>query len=156
MVIEIHYLEVSAAGLTAADALLREAALQAAERAYAPYSGFQVGAAALLENGEVVTGCNQENAASPSGLCAERVALSYAGARYPGVPVSALAIIAVSGGEIRPRIAPCGACCQVMQEMEKRGGRPMRILLCGKETVRILSSVSSLLPFSFTEEDLEI
>ena len=130
MVIEIHYLEVSAAGLTAADALLREAALQAAERAYAPYSGFQVGAAALLENGEVVTGCNQENAASPSGLCAERVALSYAGARYPGVPVSALAIIAVSGGEIRPRIAPCGACCQVLLEMEKRGGRPMRLSFC--------------------------
>ena len=156
MLIEIRYLEVSSAGLTPADALLREAALQAAGRAYAPYSGFQVGAAALLDNGEVITGCNQENAAFPSGLCAERVAVSYAGARYPGVPISTLAIIATSGGDIRPHIAPCGACCQVLLEMERRGGKPMRILLCGKDTVRIISSVSDLLPFSFTEKDLPI
>ena len=148
--------------LSGTDKVLYQKALDASGRAYAPYSRFQVGAAALLENGEVITGCNQENAAYPSGLCAERVALFGAGAAWPDVPVFgagaawpdvpvvALAIIACQGGQIKEQIAPCGACCQVMLETEQRSGRPMRILLCGSEYVRVLDSVSTLLPFSFT------
>ena len=136
--------------LSGTDKVLYQKALDASGRAYAPYSRFQVGAAVLLENGEVITGCNQENAAYPSGLCAERVALFSAGAAWPDVPVVALAIIACQDGQIKEQIAPCGACCQVMLETEQRSGRPMRILLCGSEYVRVLDSVSTLLPFSFT------
>ena len=136
--------------LSGTDKVLYQKALDASSRAYAPYSRFQVGAAVLLENGEVITGCNQENAAYPSGLCAERVALFSAGATWPDVPVVALAIIACQDGQIKEQIAPCGACCQVMLETEQRSGRPMRILLCGSEYVRVLDSVSTLLPFSFT------
>ena len=136
--------------LSGTDKVLYQKALDASGRAYAPYSRFQVGAAALLENGEVITGCNQENAAYPSGLCAERVALFGAGAAWPDVPVVALAIIACQDGQIKEQIAPCGACCQVMLETEQRSGCPMRILLCGSEYVRVLDSVSTLLPFSFT------
>ena len=136
--------------LSGTDKVLYQKALDASGRAYAPYSRFQVGAAVLLENGEVITGCNQENAAYPSGLCAERVALFSAGAAWPDVPVVALAIIACQDGQIKEQIAPCGACCQVMLETEQRSGCPMRILLCGSEYVRALDSVSTLLPFSFT------
>lgn len=136
--------------LSGTDKVLYQKALDASGRAYAPYSRFQVGAAALLENGEVITGCNQENAAYPSGLCAERVALFSAGAAWPDVPVVALAIIACQDGQIKEQIAPCGACCQVMLETEQRSGHPLRILLCGSEYVRVLDSVSTLLPFSFT------
>lgn len=136
--------------LSGTDKVLYQKALDASGRAYAPYSRFQVGAAVLLENGEVITGCNQENAAYPSGLCAERVALFGAGAAWPDVPVVALAIIACQEGTVREQIAPCGACCQVMLETEQRSGCPMRILLCGSEYVRVLDSVSTLLPFSFT------
>ena len=136
--------------LSGTDKVLYQKALDASGRAYAPYSRFQVGAAALLENGEVITGCNQENAAYPSGLCAERVALFSAGAAWPDVPVVALAIIACQEGTVREQIAPCGACCQVMLETEQRFNRPMRILLCGAEYVHVIDSVSTLLPFSFT------
>ena len=134
---------------------LAEAARRATAQAYAPYSHFQVGAALLLADGTVVTGSNQENAAYPSGLCAERVALFAAGAAYPDVPFESLAIIAQSEGVVKDSIAPCGACCQVMLEAEMRSHRPLRVLLCGKESVRILNSVSSLLPFSFDAKDLE-
>ncbi len=136
--------------LSDSDNVLYRKALEASRRAYASYSHFHVGAAALLENGEVILGCNQENAAYPSGLCAERVALFSAGAAYPDVPVVALAIIACQDGRIREQIAPCGACCQVMLETEQRFNRPMRILLCGAEYVHVIDSVSTLLPFSFT------
>ena len=136
--------------LSGTDKVLYQKALDASGRAYAPYSRFQVGAAVLLENGEIITGCNQENAAYPSGLCAERVALFGAGAAWPDVPVVALAIIACQDGQIKEQIAPCGACCQVMLETEQRSDCPMRILLCGSEYVRVLDSVSTLLPFSFT------
>lgn len=93
---------------------LKDSALEAANTAYAPYSNFQVGAAVLLSNGEIIKGSNQENAAYPSGLCAERVALFYAHSIYPGASVDMLAVIAVSKGEIANTISPCGACRQVM------------------------------------------
>ncbi len=133
---------------------LYESAFKAAEDAYAPYSGFHVGAAALLENGVIVAGNNQENAAYPSGLCAERTALFYAGARYPDVPVRMLAIAAINGGERVGRVTPCGACRQVMLETEQRHGRPLAVLLCGKEEAWLVPSAEALLPLCFGQSDL--
>lgn len=153
--LKIAFQEVKSSDLNASDQVLYQAALVASSHAYAPYSHFCVGAAVRLANGEIITGCNQENAAYPSGLCAERVALFAAGAAFPDVPIECLAIIAQSAGVVKDSIAPCGACCQVMLEAEMRSHRPLRILLCGSESVRILDSVSSLLPFSFASKDLE-
>lgn len=152
--IQIEYTELPVSELSGADKRLYDAALDASVFAYAPYSRFQVGAAALLENGTIVPGSNQENAAYPSGLCAERVALFAAGALFPGMPVVALAIIAQSDSLVQDAITPCGACCQVMKETEMVSKHPMRILLCGRNTVRILPSVSALLPFAFSADEL--
>lgn len=140
--------------LDAEEAALLQAAREVATGAYAPYSHFHVGAAVRLANGVVVTGSNQENAAYPSGLCAERVALFYAGARYPKVPVVALAVVALSGGQAVSSISPCGACRQVLAEAERRGACPIRILLGGAERVLTVPSAAALLPFAFTEENL--
>ncbi|MEG1544376.1 MAG: cytidine deaminase [Tannerellaceae bacterium] len=133
---------------------LTAAAVEAASRAYAPYSKFNVGAAVLLGNGEIVTGNNQENAAYPSGLCAERVALFYAGSRYPDVPIVALAIAAFTAGRQVEQISPCGACRQVLLESEMRAASPITILLCGSSEVYILPSAASLLPFCFDGSEL--
>lgn len=129
--------------------LLYDEAVAAASNAYAPYSHFHVGAAVLLANGEIVSACNQENAAYPSGLCAERVALFYAGAKYPNVVVKAIAIAALAGGKLVDGISPCGACRQVMLETEKRAGSPVKVFLCGANTMRMIESVSDLLPIAF-------
>lgn len=133
---------------------LYEAAYRAAENAYAPYSRFHVGAAVLLENGAVVAGNNQENAAYPSGLCAERTALFYAGARYPDSAVQMLAVAAMKDGKRLDGITPCGACRQVMLEAEQRFGRPMVVLLCGNQGVSVVLSAKSLLPLCFGQADL--
>ena len=118
--------------------------------AEAPYSKLHVAAAVLLENGETVNGTNQENAAYPSGLCAERVTMFYANSKYPNVAPKALAIATFADGDFLDEpITPCGACRQVMVETEKRFGRPMRVLLCGAEEVYVAESASSLLPLSF-------
>lgn len=118
--------------------------------AYAPYSKFQVGAAVLLQNGEIVCGSNQENIAYPSGLCAERTALFAAGACHPDTPVVALAVAAQSNGAFtRKSIAPCGSCRQVIVETERRFGHPVRVLLYGEEAVHIIESGKELLPFGF-------
>lgn len=125
-------------------------AQEAARSAYAPYSRFCVGAALVLENGEIVTGSNQENGAYPSGLCAERVALFYAGARYPGVAVRLLAIAAVKDGVLQDvPVSPCGACRQVMLESEHRGGKPMAILLIGANEMHLIGAARDLLPLPF-------
>lgn len=141
--------------LTELESSLRQAAIEATDRAYAPYSNFYVGAAALLENGEVITGNNQENAAYPSGLCAERVTLFYAGSKYPDVPVEILAIAVMAGGQLKEDISPCGGCRQVLLETEERGGKPMKIMLCGKDNVKIISSAADLLPLSFGKNELQ-
>jgi cytidine deaminase len=133
---------------------LVQSALSATFDAYAPYSKFHVGAAVWLENGVIVTGNNQENAAYPSGLCAERVALFYAGAKYPGVAVRAIAIAARTEDKQVDMITPCGACRQVLLETENRYGHPMKVLLCGSTQVYIISSAASLLPLSFSGSDL--
>ena len=126
-------------------------ARQSREHAYAPYSRFHVGAAVLLDNGAVVSGSNQENAAFPSGLCAERVAVFQAGHLYPGVPISAIAISTFSKTvDIHEAIFPCGACRQVMLEYETLHKKPMRLLIDGPDDViTILESAAALLPFAF-------
>ncbi len=126
-------------------------AKKATKSAYAPYSKFRVGAAVLLENGEIITGSNQENAAYPSGLCAERVALFYANARYPEVPVKTLAICVFYDNDFQKiPTPPCGNCRQVMIETEFRYKSKIRIILYGTEKILVLNDVVSLLPFCFT------
>ena len=132
-----------------------DTAVISSSSAYAPYSNFQVGAAVVLTNGQIVTGNNQENAAYPSGLCAERVALFYAGARYPDTPVKAIVIVACRDGIIQPQISPCGACRQVLLETERRHKQPIRILLCGSDEVYSIDSAESLLPLSFSMDNLK-
>ncbi|MDR0536605.1 MAG: cytidine deaminase [Tannerellaceae bacterium] len=117
--------------------------------AYAPYSHFNVGAAVLLENGNIVTGTNQENIAYPSGLCAERVALFSVGSLHPNIPAKAIAIAAETGGKRVEMITPCGACRQVMLETQNRSGVPLVVLLCGPELVYVAEDARALLPLSF-------
>jgi cytidine deaminase len=131
-----------------------DTAVMAAKQAYAPYSKFLVGAVVVLADGIVVIGNNQENAAYPSGICAERVALFFAGAQYPNVPVKAIVIVAVSNGVVQKHISPCGSCRQVLLETEKRFKQPVRIILCGIEEVYVLDSAESLLPVSFSADNL--
>lgn len=149
--IEIPYEVFSIDELNAEDQQLMNAAREATRRSYAPYSHFHVGAAVLLENGVIVTGTNQENVASPSGLCAERTTLFYANSQYPDQKVKALAIAACHADKGIPHapITPCGACRQVMLETENRYGFPIRILLCGEREVYVIKSTKDLLPFSF-------
>jgi cytidine deaminase len=131
-------------------------ASEAAKDAYAPYSRFNVGAALLLEDGRIVTGNNQENAAYPSGLCAERVAVFSAGAQFPGVKFKAIAITAYSTEiEVNSPIAPCGACRQVLAEYEKRYEYPLEVILKGQAgKVLVIQSASSLLPLIFNRKSL--
>ena len=131
--------------------ILMSRAVEARNNAYSPYSNFSVGAAVLLENNEIVTGSNQENASYPSGLCAERTAVFYAGAKYPNVGMKALAITASSSKEItRQPIPPCGACRQVLAEYEEKQDYPFEIYFMGAEgPVAKSDSLANLLPFVF-------
>lgn len=139
--------------LPAADRHLVDTARAAYLRSYAPYSHFCVGAAILLDNGEIVSGANQENAAYPSGTCAERSACFYAGATYPNVPFRKIAIAArgTDGREVAEPVAPCGACRQALLEYEKLAGSDVEVILVGADEIFILPSVRSLLPLSFSE-----
>ena len=122
------------------------------KNSYAPYSGFLVGASILLENGKVINGSNQENVAYPSGLCAERVALFYAGSQYPQIAIKTIAVSALSKTfEINNVVSPCGACRQVMAEYQQKQNSEIRILLHSpNDDVLIANSVEDLLPFMFT------
>ena len=141
--------------LNEADKKLIDLAKDATKRSYAPYSLFNVGAALLLANGEIVTGANQENAAFPSSLCAERTTCYYASAKYPGERFVKLAIAAFHEGKFLPNpISPCGACRQALLEYENLGGQPVEVMLYGTEGIYVFSSVRDLLPLSF-EEDLK-
>lgn len=131
-------------------------ARNASVRAYAPYSGFQVGAAVLLENGEIIDGNNQENAAYPNGLCAERVALFFAGSKFPEVPAKTIAISARNkSGRIMTPVKPCGSCRQVMIETENRYNTPLRVILDSAEKIQIFEGADCLLPFSFKPDSLD-
>ena len=141
--------------LSEAERELIEAAKQATKGSYAPYSKFHVGAAVRLQDGTIVVGANQENAAYPSGLCAERTALFAAGAQHPDKPVVALAIAARKGRQFLAHpITPCGACRQVISGVEERYGVPIRILLYSTESVLVSEGITPLLPLSFVAEDM--
>lgn len=139
------------------DVSLLTHAQQALTSSYAPYSEFYVGAAVLLENGEVIKGSNQENAAYPSGLCAERVALFHAQSVYPDLKVKAIAITAAAEHFItRSPVTPCGACRQVMAETESRQNDKIRIIMKGQEgIIQAVNGIENLLPFVFQEENLK-
>ena len=138
--------------LSETDKNLVDLAKNATQRAYAPYSRFNVGAALLLENGAVITGSNQENVAFPSGTCAERTTCFYAHSSYPGVRFVKLAIAAFHNGAFTPHpVSPCGACRQVLAEYEKLGGEKLEIILYGDNEIYVLSEVADLLPLIFDE-----
>ncbi len=140
----------SVSELAETDRELVFAAREASENAYAPYSGFRVGAALLLENGVVVKGNNQENADFTDGLCAERVALFYANANYPQVKVVAMAISASnSNGLLVQPAQPCGSCRQALVETETRFHHPIRLILDSASKIMIVEKAESLLPFAF-------
>ena len=141
--------------LSEADRELVDAAIEATRRSYVPYSKFSVGAAVRLQSGTVVAGSNQENAAYPSGLCAERTTLFYANSRYPDEAVETLAIAARNEqGFLESPIPPCGACRQVMLETEQRFNCPMRILLYSLKDIYEIRGTKDLLPLSFGSEYL--
>ncbi|MCI7143268.1 MAG: cytidine deaminase [Paraprevotella sp.] len=143
--------------LSQSDRELVSAAMEATKGSYAPYSKFRVGAAARLANGLVFTGANQENAAYPSGLCAERTTLFAANAQYPDQPVLALAIAARKGNRFMPTpISPCGACRQVISGVEDRFGHPVRILLYGTEGIYECNGIDALLPLRFVDSDMHL
>lgn len=143
--------------MPAADREVVEAARRATANSYAVYSHFNVGAAVRLVDGTIVCGTNQENAAYPSGLCAERTTLFWANSQYPDKAVDVLAIAArTGGGELERPIPPCGACRQVILETEKRFNRPVRIILYGsRECYVVEDGIKALLPLSFDAGFLE-
>ncbi len=131
-------------------------AKEAAEKAYAPYSRFKVGAAVLLDNGKIIQGNNQENAAYPSGLCAERVAIFYANSQFPNESISAIAITAINeSGFVKHPIPPCGSCLQVMLESERRAEKPIKVILYGSEKITVAESIKQFLPVNFNKEMLK-
>lgn len=143
--------------LDAPDRELLDSAKKIALNAYAPYSGFQVGAALRLESGKIVTGTNVENAAFPSGICAERSALANASSNNPGDNPVALAIAAFSGKDHSAEpVSPCGNCRQVIAEEEYRNGRPVRLILGGKKKIRIIEKGGDMLPLQFTKDSLKV
>ena len=153
--LELEYEEYSSAGeLEPQDRELCLAAENALKGSYAPYSGFNVGAAVRLSDGSIFTGANQENSAFPSGLCAERTAMFSAHSHFPD---KAMTAIAIAGGEnytISDGItAPCGACRQVMAEYQKLGGRDMAVIFYGKHRILKFRRVDDILPFIFTNLD---
>ena len=128
-------------------------AIESTNNSYAKYSHFHVGAAIQLDNGVVMPGCNQENAAFPAGICAERSAIFAAGAQYPDSAVEKLAIAArePNGDLTAEPVSPCGPCRQVLIETETRFQKPVRILLYGRNRIYVMDGIKNLMPLSFTE-----
>ena len=164
-----HYDELSYDELSAQELSLVQLATECTARSYAPYSHFAVGAALLLADGTMIPGCNQENAAFPAGICAERSAIFAAGAAHPDVAPLTLAIAArrLTNTAAMPQmpqpahllrqqlqeepVGPCGTCRQVIVETERRYGRPVRLLLVGRNKIYALDSIRQLMPLTFTE-----
>lgn len=143
--------------LSAADAQLLQRAQQITAVAYAPYSHFHVGAAAVLANGETVTGTNQENASFPAGICAERSLLATAAALYPGTAINTMAVSYHNhNGTSDKPISPCGICRQALAEYEKRTHQGIRLILGGQEgKVYVIERATMLLPLGFSSEDMK-
>lgn len=131
-------------------------ACEATKNSFAPYSKFHVGAAVMLKNGKIVKGANQENAAFPSGLCAERTAIFAAQANYPDQPIAMLAIAAADENGLRNKpVSPCGSCRQVILQIEDRYKQPIEILLYGKDNIYRIKSIKDILPLTFTDDDMK-
>lgn len=142
--------------LGAEDKILVEQAMEATKNSYSPYSHFSVGAALRLKSGEVITGSNQENASSSMTICAERNAIFHAQHLHPGQPIMSIAIAARSEqGFTSFPIPPCGACRQVMLEVEDRYAQPIRLLLFGTNGVHVVDTVKALLPIQFGADNLK-
>lgn len=143
--------------LSSEDAQLLQMARAATSKAYAPYSQFNVGAVAMLNNGETIEGTNQENASYPVGICAERVLLSAVSSLYNGVAIKTIAISCHNlKGESKNPVSPCGLCRQSLLEQTLRQHQPIRLILSGMEgMVYILDDASFLLPLSFTADDMK-
>lgn len=130
-------------------------AVDATNNSYSPYSNFNVGAALRLEDGTIVIGANQENAAFSVTMCAERSAIFNAQSNYPDLAINAIAIAAKnSDGLVKTPISPCGSCRQVILEMEQRYKRNIKILLCGRDEIYVINSIKDLLPLSFVDESM--
>ena len=149
--LSIDYIEYSSVSeMEPLDQELVQAAIEAQKGSYSPYSQFQVGAALRLENGLIIKGANQENVAYPSGLCAERTAMFAAGATYPGVPMTTLAIVGGFGFTLSETpCTPCGGCRQVMAEYQTAGKRPLSVIMFGTEKTWKFEKVDDILPFIF-------
>jgi cytidine deaminase len=143
--------------LSEMDARLLNEARSVTKQAYAPYSNFHVGAVAMLANGQIVSGTNQENASYPVGICAERVLLGIVATLYPNVAIESIAVSYNSENvKTDHPISPCGMCRQALVEYENRLNNPIRVILSGQEgKVLIINSVNSLLPFAFTSTELK-
>jgi cytidine deaminase len=142
--------------LAEADASLLQKARDICKQAYAPYSGFGVGAVALLANNEIISGTNQENASYPVGVCAERALLATAGTLYPGIPIVKMALSYEAGTQpANGPITPCGMCRQALKEFEMRTGSPVCLIMSGQEgPVWIIRESKNLLPLAFGKRDL--
>ena len=139
------------------DRELVNAAREAALLAYAPYSKFSVGAAVRLETGIIIKGTNVENAAFPSGICAERTALSYSASNYPSVKPVAIAVAAITeDGLTKEPVPPCGNCRQVIAEEEFRNKTDIRVILSGESKIQIIEKGGDLLPLQFNRNNLKI
>lgn len=149
--IQIEYTEISSLEkLEPLEQRLVKKAKAAAKKAYAPYSNFFVGSAVLLENGEIFSGSNQENAAFPSGICAERTALFSAATAFPDVPVKTIVVTAISNDKfIKSPISPCGTCRQVILQTQNRYSRKIRIILYAEEKSFVLDDAGLMLPIPF-------
>jgi cytidine deaminase len=139
------------------DLELLKLARKAVKSAYAPYSQFFVGAAILLANGKISIGNNQENAAYPSGLCAERVAIFHASAKYPNIPIKKIAVSVASKNQIiNEPVSPCGACRQVISEYEMKYESPISIIMSGETgKIYVSDSIENLLPIMFNKKHLK-
>ena len=155
--IELNFTSAHLSELDNKDQELIANAKEAFITAYAPYSGFLVGASILLDNGEIVNGSNQENVAYPSGLCAERVAMFYAGAKFPDAKIKAIAVSVISKTfKVTDVNSPCGACRQVMAEYEDKQAQPIKVILHSPtDDVLIANTVQDLLPFMFKSPHLK-
>ena len=155
--IELNFISAHFSELDTQEQELINNAKSVFQTAYAPYSGFIVGASILLENGKIINGSNQENVAYPSGLCAERVAMFYVGAKFPDIKIKTIAVSVLSKSfEVKDVISPCGACRQVMAEYEDKQGEPIKVILHSPtDQILIANKVEDLLPFMFKSPDLK-
>ena len=155
--IQLNFISAHLSDLDDMDKRMVASAKQSFVNAYAPYSGFLVGASVLLENGHIINGSNQENVAYPSGLCAERVAVFYVGARYPDIKINTIAVSVFSKEfEVTDIISPCGACRQVMAEYEDKQQQDIKVILHSPDDqILIANRVQDLLPLMFKSPHLK-